>query len=170
MQGQERGYAVSPHLRHVGISEMRVSGNCNEVLVTYSLGSCVGLTLYDPKLRLGGLIHCMLPLASVDPEKARMQPGMFVDSGVTRLLQRMLDRGASRRRLIAKVAGGAAPLDERGHFRIGERNYATVRKLLWRNDILIDAEDVGGNAARSMYLHIADGRTLIRKNREWGEL
>ncbi len=148
----------------VGISEMRVCDDVNEVLVTYSLGSCVGLGLYDPVLRLGGLIHCMLPSSKADPEKAATLPAMFVDTGVSALLQRMFDRGAQRRRLVAKVAGCAKLLDEKGFFRIGERNYTMVRKMLWTNGILIAAEDIGGARARSMYLHIATGETTISSN------
>ncbi|MBD3243363.1 MAG: chemotaxis protein CheD [Chitinivibrionales bacterium] len=148
----------------VGISEMCVSDNTNEVLVTYSLGSCVGLSLYDPVLRLGGLIHCMLPSSKADPVKASATPAMFVDTGVSALLQRMFDRGAQRRRLIAKVAGCAKLLDEKGFFRIGERNYTMVRKLLWTNGVLIAAEDIGGARARSMYLNIATGETTINSN------
>ena len=146
----------------VGISEMYVSNNPDDLLVTYSLGSCVGLSVYDPKVRVGGLIHCMLPLSKIDPAKAAAKPQMFVDKGLPALLQAVYDLGATRRNLIAKVAGAAKLLDERGAFRIGERNYTVLRKLLWKNDILIAAEDVGGSIARTMYLHMDTGCTTIK--------
>jgi chemotaxis protein CheD len=141
---------------------MKVSSNAEDILVTYSLGSCVGLTVYDPVVRVGGMIHCMLPLSRIDPEKARANPCMFTDTGVPHLIQTVLDMGASRKRLVAKVAGAAAPLNDNGIFKIGERNYVVLRKVLWKNDILIASEDVGGTVARTLFLHIADGLTRIK--------
>jgi len=154
----------------VGISEMLVRSGGEEVLVTYSLGSCVGLALYDPAIRAGGLIHCMLPLSKIDPAKAQAAPAMFVDTGVPALLQALFDLGAEKKRLVAKVAGASSLLDEKGLFKIGERNYTVLRKLLWKNDILIAAEEVGGTAARTMYLHMATGRTVIRSQGQEREL
>jgi len=157
-------------LRTVGLSELAVSAAKEEVLVTYSLGSCLGLSLYAPSLGAAGLLHCMLPQASLDPEKARRRPAMFVDAGVQALVDAMIARGANRRRLIAKVAGGANVFDDHGMFRIGERNYATLRKVLWRNDILIAAEDIGGTKARTMYVAVATGRVVLRMGTEQVEL
>ncbi|HOJ32246.1 MAG TPA: chemotaxis protein CheD [Candidatus Hydrogenedentes bacterium] len=153
----------------VGISEMKVSNNPEDVLVTYSLGSCVGLTLYDPVIRVGGMIHCMLPLSRLDPAKAQMNPCMFTDTGIPTLIQAVLNMGANKKRLIAKVAGAASPLDDNGIFKIGERNYTVLRKVLWKNDILIAAEDVGGTVARTLFLYLDTGKTVIRsggKDRE----
>ncbi len=148
--------------RTVGISDMAVSADPTEVLVTYSLGSCVGLSLYDPVARVGGLIHCMLPLSRVDPDKARVQPCMFVDTGVPALLLAVYKLGGGSRNIIAKVAGAATLLDEKQLFRIGRRNHTVLRKLLWKNDILIDAEDVGGSKARTVFLHMDTGQTIVR--------
>ncbi len=146
----------------VNISDMKVSSNPEDVLVTYSLGSCVGVTLYDPLQKIGGLIHCMLPLSKVDPERANEVPYMFVDTGLPLMMQKLLNMGADKKRLVAKIAGGAVLLDDNGMFRIGERNHIVVRKLLWKNNILISAEDVGGTIARTVYLYINDGRTVIK--------
>ena len=146
----------------VGISDMKCSNEPGDVLVAYSLGSCVGLTLHDPVARVGGLMHCMLPLSRIDAAKARAIPTMFVDTGVPCLLEGLLGLGAQRERLVAKVAGAASLLDEKNLFKVGERNYTVLRKMLWRNDILIAAEDVGGTAARTMILHMNTGRTTIR--------
>ena len=154
----------------VGISEMKVSNQPGDVLITYSLGSCVGLVLYDPALQVGGMVHCMLPLSRIDLNKARAYPFMFTDTGAPALLQAVLDMGASRKRLIAKVAGGAAPLNDNSVFKIGERNYIVLRKVLAKNDILITSESVGGTIARTLYLHIEDGRTLIKSSGQETEL
>ena len=149
----------------VGISDMKVSTNESDILVTHSLGSCIGLSLYDPEIRVGGMVHCMMPVSKLDPVKAAANPLMFTDTGVTALLKSVFDRGANRRRLIVTVAGAASLLDDKGFFKIGEKNYAILRKILWKNDILISQEDVGGNIVRTMYLYMETGRTLIKRNR-----
>jgi chemotaxis protein CheD len=157
-------------LRTVSISDMAVSRVREQVLVTYSLGSCIGLSLYDPRAGAAGLLHGMLPQASIDPEKARRNPAMFVDIGVQALIDAMLALGAGRRTLVAKVAGGAAVFDDRGMFRIGERNIAMLRKVLWKNEILIAAEDLGGTKARTMYVSVATGRVILKSGSEQVEL
>ena len=149
---------------------MGISDQPDDVLVTYSLGSCVGLALYDPVARLGAMVHCMLPLSKIDPAKAQTNPFMFTDTGVPALIQKMLDGGAQKRRLVAKVAGAASLLDAQGTFKIGERNYIVLRKVLWKNDILIAAEDTGGAIARTLYLYLDTGRTTIKSRGQEKEL
>ena len=146
----------------VGISEMVVSDQAEDILITYSLGSCIGLALYEPRMRIGGLIHCMLPLSKIDPARAMDRPCMFTDTGVPLLLNTMLSMGAEKRNLIAKVAGAASLLDNNGSFNIGERNQVILRKLLWKNQILIQAEETGGTKARTLSLHLENGLTLLR--------
>lgn len=146
----------------VGIAEMMISKGNGDVLITYSLGSCVGVTLYDPMIRVGGIIHCMLPMAKLDKEKAKKKPCMFTDTGITKLLDDMFKLGVKRRHLVAKVAGGGAPLQTPNSFNIGDRNLVILRKMLWKNDILIAAEDVGGTKPRTMKLCIASGVTTIK--------
>lgn len=146
----------------VGIGEMLVSSDPGDLLVTYSLGSCVGLTLHDPVAGVGGLLHAMLPLSTLDPERAAANAAMFTDTGVSALLQALFDRGARRKNLIACVAGASSLMDRSDLFRIGERNHIVLRKLLWKNGILISGEDVGGTASRTLYLDMATGETLLR--------
>lgn len=146
----------------VGISEMAVSTEPGETLITYSLGSCVGLSLYDTAARVGGLIHSMLPLSKIDPAKAALSPCMFVDTGIPALLQALFDRGAQRKTLVAKVAGGSHIMDDKGIFNIGERNCTVLRKLLWKNEILVSGEDVGGSVPRTMSLDMESGRTTLK--------
>ena len=154
----------------VNISDLKLSRNPDDVIVTYSLGSCVGVTLYDPVAKVGGMIHCMLPLSKIDPEKARMKPYMFVDTGVVAMLSELYAMGAQRQNIVAKVAGAGSPLGQESTFRIGQRNYTILRKLLWKNSILIDKEDVGGSKARTMYLYLADGRTTVKSEGKEVEL
>ncbi len=146
----------------VGVADMRYSNQPDDVIITYSLGSCIGLTLYDTAMRIGGLVHCMLPLSKIDAAKAEANPFMFIDSGVSAILQTLFDMGAQRRTLVAKVAGGAQIMDDKGMFNIGERNNTVVRKMLWKNNILISGEDVGGSSPRTMSLDLATGKTVLK--------
>jgi len=146
----------------VGISDMTVTNDTGKVLITYSLGACVGLTLHDSVAGVAGMIHCMLPLSKIDPEKAAQNPCMFVDTGVPKLLQDLYDMGATRKNLVAKVAGAGSPLGKNQVFKIGKRNYTVLRKVLWKNNILIKGENVGGSSARTMILNVMNGRTVVK--------
>lgn len=146
----------------IGIAEIKVTDQPGDILITYSLGSCMGLTLYDPVAGVGGMIHCMLPLSKIDAVKAEAKPGMFVDTGVVHLLKEVFDLGAKKATLEAKVAGCAQLLDEKKLFNIGERNYVLVRKVLWKNDILIAGEDVKGTVSRTLTLYMDSGRTTVK--------
>ncbi len=146
----------------VGIADMAVSNDPSDVLVTFSLGSCIGVAIYDPVAKVGGLLHYMLPEKKLDPEKASRKPCMFADSGVPFLFRQAYELGAQKNRIIVKVAGGAQILDDSGYFNIGKRNYAMLRKLLWRNNVMITSEHVGGNVNRTMYLHVQDGRVWLK--------
>lgn len=154
----------------VGMCEMAVSNQRDQTLVTYSLGSCVGVSLFDPEAGVGGLIHCMLPLSKTDPEKAKARPSMFTDTGFVALLNEIVAQGACMNRLIVKVAGGGAPMDSAGRFKIGERNYAVLRKVLWKNNLLIAGEDVGGTKPRTMRIQLSDGLVTVSSGGEVNEI
>lgn len=149
-------------LKVVGISKLIVSNDFNDVLITYSLGSCIGVSMYDPEARVGGLIHCMLPTSKNSKEKAAEKPAMFVDTGVVAMLNELYALGATAQNLIVKVAGGGSPMDEAGRFRIGDRNFTVLRKVLWKNDLMLRGEDVGGTVPRTVTLAIADGKTTVK--------
>lgn len=148
----------------VGISEWAVSASAEDTLVTHSLGSCLGLALYDPEAGIGGLLHAMMPVSTLDPLRAQARPAMFVDTGVAALLGAMFDLGARRQSLIATAVGGGRQINAGEFFRIGERNYTVMRRMLWKNEILIAAEDVGGARSRTIYLEMSTGRTLVRSD------
>ena len=154
----------------VGVSDMKTSNRHEDILTTYSLGSCLGLSVYDPVARVGGLIHCMLPLSTMAAEKGEANPCLFVDTGVPALLQAVFNLGGMRKRLQVKVAGCGSVLDQKRFFRIGEKNYTVLRKVLWKNNILIAGEDVGGTISRTMSLYIRTGQTVIRAQGEVREI
>lgn len=149
----------------VGVSDLRVSGNTDETIITYALGSCLGIAAYDPTINVGGLLHVMLPLSKADPEKARLKPEMYVDTGFQLLLDGLYDLGAKKRNIKITVAGGASmrSTDRDDYFKIGKRNITVLRKLLWKNRFMISSGDVGGNISRTMALRIADGYITINK-------
>ena len=150
----------------IGIAEMKTSRSPGDVLITYALGSCLGITVHDPDAKVGGLLHVMLPSASVNPEKAAANPLMFVDTGVPELFKACYKLGAKKERMIVKVAGGASLQNPNAtdQFQIGKRNFINLRKLLWKNNVLIQACDVGENFSRTMSLEIATGRVVLKTN------
>jgi chemotaxis protein CheD len=148
----------------VMVADMKASMNRDDVLITYALGSCLGVTVYDPIACVGGMLHAMLPQSSIDTQKAAANPYMFVDTGVSKLFHECQKLGGHKERLVVKVAGGACALGNEADdfFKIGQRNFIMLRKLLWRNGVLIAAHDVGGNHSRTMTLEIASGDVLLK--------
>ena len=148
---------------------MKVSAKRGDQIVTYALGSCLGIAIHDPQACVGGILHAMLPLSTIDLPKAAENPFMFIDTGVPKLFHACYKAGAQRKKLVIKVAGGAAFRgDQKDFFSIGKRNYIMLRKLLWKNGFMISSEDVGGTISRTMYFDIATGRTWLRSGgREW---
>jgi chemotaxis protein CheD len=146
------------HVVYVG--DMK-TGEEEDVLVTHALGSCLGLMVYDPVVRVGGLLHAMLPLSSINPQKAKANPFMFVDTGVPMLFKTLYGLGGQKSRLVVKAAGCGKPLGNDEMFKIGERNYTVLKKLLWKNNVLLEAEEVGGTASRTVHFDLSTGRTTI---------
>lgn len=148
----------------VGMGGMQVSNDPKVTIVTYALGSCIGLTVYDPVSRVGGLLHYMLPESSTNPEKAQSKPFMFADTGIPLLFQEVYLLGGDKRRMQVKAAGGAQLLDESGYFNIGKRNYIALRRILGANNVLIQAENVGGQVNRRVRLEMGSGRVWVKSS------
>ncbi len=153
----------------VVVADMKI-GRVGDVLVTHALGSCLGLMVYDPQEKVGGLLHAMLPLSKINPQKAAENPLMFVDTGVPKLFEELYALGARKDRLVVKAAGCGRPIGNNELFKIGERNYTVLKKILWKNSILLESEDVGGTASRTVYMHVSTGRTMISSNGKEMEL
>jgi chemotaxis protein CheD len=151
----------------VGVGDMKIAGN-GDAIVTHALGSCLGLMIYDPDVHIGGLLHAMLPLCKINPEKASANPYMFVESGVMHLIQDLYALGAQKKRLIVKAAGCGSPMTNNEVFKIGERNFIILKKLLWKNNILLAAEDVGGAKSRTVNFDISSGEiTISSRGEKW---
>ncbi|AEH50790.1 chemoreceptor glutamine deamidase/glutamate methylesterase CheD [Pseudothermotoga thermarum] len=142
----------------IGIGEIAIESNpC--VLVTLGLGSCVGVCMRDPVAKIGGMAHVMLPES---PGKDVKTPGKYADTAVDYLVEKLVERGAVKSRLEAKIAGGAS-MFESGSMNIGQRNVEAVKNRLKFHGIPLKAEDTGGNRARSIEYNIETGKLLIRK-------
>jgi len=148
----------------VGVGDMKVSAMRGDLIITHALGSCLGIAIHDPVACVGGLLHVMLPLSTIDPAKADRNPFMFVDTGFPRLLIDCFKAGAHKQRLEIWVAGGANSQhkEENDFFQIGKRNLIILRKLLWKDGLLLKSYDVGGSNSRTMALEIGTGRVTIR--------
>lgn len=153
----------------VGVGEMKVAEASDDLIVTHALGSCLGISAYDPEVSVGGIFHVMLPTSSVSPDKAKVNPFLFVDLGTPLFFKALFSAGAKKNRLLVKVAGGAAPGatgEGGGFFDIGSKNIVMLRKLFQKNGIKIAGEDVGGQHARTMYLEMENGKTWLQLNEE----
>ncbi len=146
----------------VGVSDMKVSSDMEATLVTYSLGSCIGIAVYDSVARVGGLLHYMLPESSLDPVKAKKNPHMFADTGIPSLFKAAYKLGAKKQRLKVIVIGGSQILDQKGFFNIGKRNETAARKMFHKNNVIMSYKDVGGVVNRTIKLAINNGDTWIK--------
>jgi len=146
----------------VGVADMKASNRPEDTLITYSLGSCLAVCVYDPQVKVGGLLHLMLPESKQDKAKAKQKPFMFADVGIPLLFKEVYKLGAVKHRLEVRLAGASQVMDSAGVFNIGKRNYLSARKLLWKNNILIRAEDVGGTTHRTVRMNLANGETILR--------
>ncbi len=153
--------------RVVGVADLKVSNVPGERLITYALGSCLGIVVYDPVVSVAGLLHVMLPSGAIDAAKMAEKPAMFVDSGVPLLFKECYKLGAKKERMQVKVAGGAfqGAREEDDRFQIGKRNMIALRKLLWKNNVLVHAHDTGGvQTSRTMWVDVATGEVTLKIN------
>ncbi len=146
----------------VGMADLNICKSPN-IITTLGLGSCIGIALYDPSTKIGGLAHIMLP----DSTQIRNNSNIakFADTGIEELVRRLVDAGASKTRLKAKIAGGAKMFEVSGLSdvgNIGERNAIASRKKLKELGIPLLAEDTGLNFGRTVELHCETGDFYIK--------
>jgi chemotaxis protein CheD len=159
---------LSPHQdgvrcrRIVGIADMAISGDPRDLILTYALGSCLGVCVWDPVVKVGGMLHLMLPQGSLSPEKAADNPLMFADTGIPKLFLGSYALGAKKERMIVVVAGGASfNVKEDTDLAIGQRNVAMLRKVMWKNGVLLKKHELGGTEPRNMTLDIESGEVSV---------
>ena len=149
-------------LIRVGMADYKV-GRAPSTLISYGLGSCVGISLYDTQAKVGGLLHIMLP----DSTQSRVSenPAKFADTGLPLMMGELLQMGANRRRLVAKIAGGAqmfAFANATDIMRVGVRNAEAVKRVLKELDIRLLAEDTGGNYGRTVQIDLDTGAYKVK--------
>lgn len=146
----------------VGMADLNICKS-PDVITTLGLGSCIGLTLYDPVTKTGGMVHYMLP----DSTQVRNNENIakFADTGIDELLKKVVAAGASRQRLVAKIAGGAKMFETTGASAIGNigaRNAEAAKQILKQKGIRLIAEDTGLNYGRTVELHCETGDFYIK--------
>ncbi|CAN2041979.1 putative chemoreceptor glutamine deamidase CheD 1 [Candidatus Magnetomoraceae bacterium gMMP-15] len=146
----------------VGVGDLKVSNDSQDIIVTHGLGSCIGVIVYDHYVKVGGMLHYMLPESSMDFGKAKKRPFMFADTGIPLLFKSCYKFGAVKSRMTVKVVGGSQIMDESGIFNIGKRNYAALKEIFKKNNVKINAEDVGGSINRTIRLSIATGKVQLK--------
>lgn len=139
-------------------------GQTPDVLATDTLGSCLCLTVYDPDLQMGGLLHAMLPLSKINSQKAALNPFMFVDTGIPELFQALPQNDTNKERWQVKAVGCGNPMGAKEVFKIGERNYRVLQAILTKEGICLAGEDVGGTVSRKVTLDLASGQTIVYSN------
>ena len=138
-------------INYIGIGDIAVSDTLDDVIKTMALGSCVGVMLYDPKLKIAVMGHIALPDSNVRSQKGIDKPGRYADTGIPLLVKAMKKMGSGGgRSLIVKIAGGAQISDPNDTFNIGKRNVLAVKKVLWKCSLILNAEDTGGAIGRTM--------------------
>ena len=145
----------------IAVGDMKV-GKKGDLIITHALGSCLGLMVYDPVAKIGGLLHAMLPISKINMEKARGNPCMFVDTGVPLLFKSLYEMGGQKKRMIIKAAGCGNPMGNNEMFKIGHRNSSVLKKLLSKNSLMIESESIGGTNSRSVNFNISTGSIIIR--------
>lgn len=145
----------------VRVADLNVGG-ADDVLVTVGLGSCVAIALYDAVARVGGLAHILLPSPALSRETDNA--AKFPQLALPRLVELMAARGASSKRIAARIAGGAsmfANLAPSGTIQMGERNVVATRQALSASGVPLVGEAVGGDFGRTVRLFVADGRLEV---------
>ncbi|MBL8753276.1 MAG: chemotaxis protein CheD [Planctomycetes bacterium] len=154
----------------VGVADMAIGSAAKGRLVTYALGSCIGLSAFDPVAKVGGLLHYMLPQPAEQADPKTLKPYMYATTGIPLLVRKLVEAGARQDRLLLAAAGGAEILEGAANMAIGKRNRTMLRKVLWKMNIALVAEDTGGSVARTMTLDLDKGDVHIRSRDKEGLL
>ena len=146
----------------MGIGQLAISADPLDVLVAYGLGSCVGVSAFDPCHNIAGMVHVLLP--SSENATPGREPARFADLGIDLLLDQLGDAGASRAKLRIKVAGGASVLGPGTgeKFKIGARNAEAVKARFRHHGLQVLSEELGGNSGRTLEMYVATGKTYFR--------
>ena len=146
----------------VGMADLKVTSKPNS-LTTLGLGSCVGICLYDKSKKIIGMAHIMLP--SSKEIRNNSNKYKFADTAIDEMIKLMKEKGATKRRLTAKIAGGAMMFKFKSNsskMNVGQRNAEAVKQILKEKRIKILADDTGGSFGRTITFDSSDGSLKIK--------
>ena len=144
----------------VDVSDMVLSQDPKEIIRTYALGSCIGVTLYDPIQCIGGILHYQLPIPP--PNLVAQNICMYANTAIPHFIHRAYELGAHKENLKICLVGGALFSSKDDMFKIGLKNYLTAKKILNKNNIPVLAEEVGGTCPRTLSLNMENGEVSIQ--------
>lgn len=142
----------------VKISDLKVSNNSNDMIITYALGSCLGLVIYDPAVKVGGMLHAML----AKPSGIGKNPFQYVNSGIPLLFQKCYTLGAKKERLRIVAAGCASLMNAASIFEIGKKNIEMLEALFVKNGVKLSASLLGGHDSRTLTLDLSTGKISVK--------
>jgi chemotaxis protein CheD len=148
---------------NVSLGELAISDNHDDILACYGLGSCIGVTAFDPVKKMGALAHIVLPRNNSTILDSA--PAKYADIAIPYMIQELEKKGVNKGRLIIKIAGGAKILScipAGSMLDIGEKNVIAVLEAISQQKLKVTNQDVRGNIGRTLFLHIKDGKTIIK--------
>ncbi|MCX7905419.1 MAG: chemotaxis protein CheD [Elusimicrobiales bacterium] len=148
----------------VNVGDFKFSSDQDEEIITYALGSCVGVSFFDSVLKKGGMLHAMLDDCDNHKEKCISNPFMFVNSGMELALKKFIEEGSDKKNLIICACGGASPIakDRQDFFQIGMKNVIMLKKIMWKYSLIFKATHFGGYSSRTMKLSLRDGSVIVK--------
>jgi chemotaxis protein CheD len=145
----------------VGVADYKISTEPSTFLATHTLGSCLGVTFYDSKRRIGGMLHAMLPTASLHVGE-KIREAMFLDTGIPRLLAALIRAGAKKSDIRCKVFGGAQLMATDHFFRIGSKNIDMFYRLSQEMELDVVTWEVSGRVNRTIRLNNQTGDVIVK--------
>ena len=150
--------------RIVGVADCIVSADDSDSLTTYALGSCIAVTMYDPVSQVGGLLHFLLPdQALAESRRALRNAFVSAETGIPEMIDMCVRHGAVKHRLRVCAAGGASVVPDAAIFKIGLCNQVSLKKVLLRAGLLLEAEALGGKCWRSVRLDIGTSKVWVKE-------
>lgn len=150
------------HITMIGIGGYAASATPGVEIKTMALGSCVGVTFWEPTLRIAGMIHVAYPYGTPDNPRVLRLPGYFANTGLPLIFKRLRLLGGNPRNLIIKMMGGARMLDPNNTFAIGQKNAASIKSILTEMGLRWQAEELGGEISRTVAIEVDTGTVTIQ--------
>lgn len=150
----------------VSVGDCKVTNDRNIVLSTFGLGSCLGVIIYEKTLGIGGMLHLMLPDSTLSPEKAEQRPGMFADTGIKTILEKIEEAGGDIKNTTIVLVGGASTMTKQDIFKIGEKNITSTKKHLKEYGLDPTTEVVRGVNNRTVHFFLSKGEIEVKEQQE----